>query len=163
MRSIVVLVDTREHAGKNDHILNYFDNKKINWERRKLPFADYSFKIPKNEELGINRDLYFDKLICIERKNSLDEIAGNITKDRERLKREFTLAPSKKILLIENANFNDLIYGNYMSHYDPKSFSATLFSFWHEFDLPVIFIPDKKLTGWFILMYFTYYLRDMIK
>lgn len=29
LKSMTVLVDTREHKGKNNHILNYFDSKQI--------------------------------------------------------------------------------------------------------------------------------------
>ena len=163
LNSMTVLVDTREHDGKNDHILNYFDKKKINWTKQKLDYGDYSFMVPANEDLGIIRDLYFDKEIVIERKASLDEFAGNITKERERIKKEFTLAPKHKVLLIENGSYADLISGNYRSRYDSKSYWATLHSFWHEFDIPVMFMPDAQFTPVFIRGYFQYYLRNIIK
>ena len=53
LNSMVVLVDTREHDGKNDHILNYFDSKGIAWKKQKLDYGDYSCMLPANEELGI--------------------------------------------------------------------------------------------------------------
>ena len=62
LKSITILVDTREHDGCNDHILNYLDAKKVPWKKSKLGYGDYSFYIPKNEELNIYRDLYFDKM-----------------------------------------------------------------------------------------------------
>ena len=161
--SIVILVDTREHEGKNDHILNYFDSKKINWKKYKLDFGDYSFMIPKNEELSIPRDLYFDSKIMIERKANLDELVGNIVKDRNRLKKEFALAPPTKVIVIENASYPDIINGNYMGHYDAKSLYGTLHSFWHEFNIPVFLMEDPKYTGVFIKGYLQYYLRGIIK
>lgn len=163
LKSMTILVDTREHDGKNAHILHYFDERKIPWKKCKLDFGDYSVMISRNEELNIDRDLYFDKEIMLERKNSLDEIASNMTKERERIKKEFALAPPNKVLLIENANYSDLINGNYRSEYAPKSFNGTLFSFWHEFGIPVMFMPDPKYSGLFIKSYFYYYLRNKIK
>lgn len=161
--SIVILCDTREHEGKNDHILNYFDSKGIVWKKQKLDYGDYSFYLPKNEEFGIFRDLYFDREIIIERKASLDEFAGNISKERDRIKKELALAPPNKVLIIENGSYADMINGNYRSEYAAKSYFGTFHSFWHEFDIPIIFMPDKNYTGLFIRGYFQYYLRNIIK
>lgn len=160
---MTILVDTRERDGKNDHILSYFDSKYIPWKKQKLDYGDYSFMIPADDKLGIPRDLYFNDKIMIERKANLDELIGNIVKDRSRLKKEFALAPPTKIMIIENASYADVINGNYMGHYDPKSFYGTIHSFWHEFDIPIIFMPDPKYTGVFIRGYFQYYLRGIIK
>ena len=160
---MTILVDTREHEGKNDHILNYFDSKNINWKKQKLDFGDYSFMIPANKELDIPRDLYFDSKIMIERKANLDELIGNIVKDRSRLKKEFALAPLTKVMVIENASYQDIINGNYMGHYDAKSLYGTIHSFWHEFDMPIFLISEPRYTGPFIRGYFQYYLRNIIK
>ena len=159
--SITILVDTREQV--NDHITNFFDSKKIPWKKTTLGFGDYSFYVPKNDELGIPRDLYFDKEIMVERKASLDELAGNVTKERDRIKKELALAPPNKILVIENGSYADMVNGNYRSEYSSKSYYGTVHSFWHEFNMPIIFMPDNKLTGLFIVGYFKYYLRNKIK
>lgn len=161
LKSIVIICDTREQ--KNDHITGYFDNKKIPYISRKLNFGDYSFYVPANEKLGIQRDLWFDKKIIVERKNSLDEYASNISQERDRIKKEFSQAPHDKILLIENANYSDVINGNYRSQYSAQSYYGTLHSFWHEFNMPVMFMPDPHYSGCFIYGYFQYYLRDIIK
>ena len=155
------MVDTREQV--NDHIINFFDCKKIPWKKIKLEFGDYSFYLPKNDELGILRDLYFDKEIMIERKANLDEFAGNIAKERDRIKKELALAPTNKILVIENGSYTDMVNGNYRSEYSAKSYYGTFHSFWHEFNIPIIFMPNNQLTGLFILGYFKYYLRNKIK
>ena len=160
---MIILVDTREKTGKNDHILSYFDSKNISWEKRKLDYGDYSVAIPANPDLGILRDLYFDRDIVIERKASLDEFAGNVTKERDRIKKELTLAPANKVLIIENGSYADMVNGAYRSEYAPKSYYGTFHSFWHEFNIPIIFMPDPKYTGMFIRGYFQYYLRGIIK
>ena len=161
LRSITIVCDTREQ--KNEHITSYFDSKKIPWISKKLPFGDYTFLIPKNEELGISRDLWFDKVCIIERKNSLDEISSCFTGSRDRLKKEFALAPENKMMIIENASYSDMVLGNYDTKYDAKSFWASYHSFWSEFNLPIMFIPDKKYTGMFIRGHFYYYVRNIIK
>ena len=97
IKSIVILIDTREQ--ENSHIKDYFDKKKIVYKVQKLDYGDYSFYIPKNEALGISRELYFNDIVCIERKGSLEELSGNFTKDRARIEEELS---RKKRTLISN-------------------------------------------------------------
>lgn len=160
---MVYLVDTREHENKNTHITDVWDKLGIQWKKKKLDYGDYSFKLPKNPDFGIPWDLDFSKKIVVERKNGLDELAGNCVDDRERLKREFALAPSEKVLLIENATYSDMLHGNYRSKYAAKSFWATIHSFWHEYGIPVMFMPDPKDSAYFIRGYFQYWLRNYLK
>ena len=91
--SMVILIDTREK--KCEHITNYFDRKKVVYKKKALDFGDYSFMIPKNEALSIPRDLYFNRKTCIERKASLEEISGNLTKGRDRFEKELSLLIEK--------------------------------------------------------------------
>lgn len=160
---MVIVCDTREHDGKNDHILKYFDDKKVHWIKRKIEFGDYTAMIPANPELGIFRDLWFDREIIIERKANLDEMAINVTKERDRIKKEFSQAPKNKVLMIENASYADMVNGNYRSDYSPKSYYGTIHSFWHEYGLPVVFMPDPAYSGMFIRGYLQYYIRGIIK
>lgn len=160
---MVIVCDTREHDGKNDHILKYFDDKKVPWIKRKIEFGDYTAMIPANPELGIFRDLWFDREIIIERKANLDEMAINVTKERDRIKKEFSQAPKNKVLMIENASYADMVNGNYRSDYSPKSYYGTIHSFWHEYGLPVVFMPDPAYSGMFIRGYLQYYIRGIIK
>lgn len=160
---MIYLYDTREHDGKNQHILNAWDKMGIAYKRKKLDYCDYSFMIPKNENLGILRDLDFSKLIAVERKSSLDELAGNMTKERDRIKKEFTLAPVNKVLLIENASYSDMLNGHYRSDYAAKSYWATLHSFWHKYNIPFVFMPNPQESAYFIRGYFQYWLRNYLK
>ena len=104
--SMTILVDTREQ--KNNHITDYFDRKKINYKNKALSYGDYSFMIPANEKLSLPRDLYFNNSCVIERKGSLEEISGNLTNGRDRFEKELCLAPKTKVLLIENASYEDI-------------------------------------------------------
>ena len=161
MKSMGILYDTREQ--KNDHILDYFKKKNIPVKKRKINQGDYSFYIPKNEKLGIPVDLFFDKEFAIERKNSLEELSGNLTTGRDRFKNELAQHKGSLLLLIENANYHDIITGNYNTQYGSASFLGSLHSMSTEFDVPFIFIPDNRVTGVFIERHCYYYLRNLIK
>lgn len=163
VKSLTVLVDTREHEGKNDHILNYFDKASVPYKKRKLEYGDYSFMIPANEELAIPMDLDFSGKIIVERKASLEEISGNLTKDRDRFEKELALAPQTKVVIIENGTYADLVSGNYNTKYNNKSFWASYHSLWHKYNVPIIFMPDNSFSGFFIRGFFTYYLKNYMK
>lgn len=101
LKNLCVIVDTREQVWSN--IEEYFKSKKIVYRREKLGQGDYSICILSNEEtkpLGISRDIYFDNEIVIERKASIDEIAGNMKEpERTRLKKEFSYLKSKGTII----------------------------------------------------------------
>ena len=158
---MTILIDTREQ--ENSHITDYFDKAKINYEIRKLDYGDYSVKISKNERLGIPRDLYFDKQVIVERKGSLDELAGNLTKERDRLKKELSLAPKDKVIMIENCSYSDLVEGKYRSQFAVKSFLGSLHSLWFAYNAPFFFVDNKKWSGAFIQGFFTYWLKNYLR
>ena len=155
-----ILIDTRE---KSSHIFDWLCKKNINYKVQKLDQGDYSFYLPANKELDIDRDLYFDKEYAIERKGSLEELSTNMTKDRQRLKNEFAQHKGKMILLIENANYEDICKGNYKSQYNNRSYLASLHSMSSEFNIPFIFSPNQEYTPIFVYFHFYYYLRNIIK
>lgn len=159
--SMVILVDTRE---KNiSHILDGFDKNHISYERKALNYGDYSFYIPKDESLSLQRDLFFDREVVIERKASLEEISGNLTKERDRFEKELCLAPKEKVLLLENASYADIATGNYKTQYNKKSFLASIHTFWFRYHAPVFFMPDNKYSALFIKKYFEYYLKERLR
>ena len=142
---MIILVDTREKV--NDHIISSFDKNGISYKKKSLEYGDYSFALPKNDKLSIPRDMYFNKKVCIERKASLEEISGNLTKERDRFEKELCLAPKTKVLLLENANYSDIATGNYQTQYNKKSFLASLHSFWFKYDTPIMFMPCLLYTS----------------
>lgn len=159
--SMVILVDTRE---KNiSHILDSFDKNHISYERKTLNYGDYSFYIPKDESLSLQRDLFFDREVVIERKASLEEISGNLTKERDRFEKELCLAPKEKVLLLENASYADIATGNYKTQYNKKSFLASIHTFWFRYRTPIFFMPDNKYSALFIKKYFEYYLKEQLR
>ncbi|MEF9984178.1 MAG: ERCC4 domain-containing protein [Oscillospiraceae bacterium] len=158
---MTILVDTREKM--NAHILEYFDKKKIPYIIKALGQADYSFYIPANTELSIPRDLYFNGEIVIERKGSLEELSTNLSTQRDRFEKELSTCRGKKILLIENANYSDVVSGNYNTQYNKKSFWGTLHSFWFKYDLPFVFMPDNRYSAPFIYGTFQYYFKNYLR
>lgn len=161
LKQITVLVDTREK--ENQHILDCFDKKKIKYKQKKLDVGDYSFCIEKNQDLNIERDLYFDNEITIERKANLDELAGNLTAERERFESELLRGNRmKKFLLVENEQgYLDIANHKYRSQYAPKSYIATLFAFQSRYNLDINFIR-KEFSGNFIFYVIYYYFRNFL-
>ena len=76
MSHLVVLHTGNEQ--KNQHILDYFDKKGIKHKAKALKTGDYSFMIEACPEFGFVRDTYFTDELCIERKNSIGELAENL-------------------------------------------------------------------------------------
>ena len=142
VKSMVILCDTREKS--NAHVTDWFDKKKITYKSKALSNGDYSFYVPANEDLNIDRDLYFDREIMIERKASLDELSGNFTQNRTRFEEEMATYPGKKYLLVENADYEDVVKSNYDTKFSSKAYLASLHAFNHRYDLQIMFMPYAK-------------------
>lgn len=159
LKSIVIIADTREQS--NDHIIKYFDQKKIPHISKKLDYGDYSCLLPANPELGIIRDTYFN--CYIERKNSLEEISSNLSSERERFESELLRAKDSRFILMveESQGYEKIINHKYDTQYNEKSFLATLFSFGHRYGMDINFI-DKKYAGLFIYQQLYYFVRGAL-
>ena len=97
-----ILVDSNEQ--KNEHVINYFDINNIAWKKKRLNVGDYM----------IDGDLS----VSIDKKYGLDEIAGNMTCDYTRFRKELIRAVEAQTHLIvlieepfitETAQVNDWI------------------------------------------------------
>lgn len=162
-----IIVDTREQ--KNQHVLDYFDEKKVKYKKKKIDEGDYTAIITKRSEMGIYRDIYFP--VAVERKNSVDELAGNLsektdTHDDIRLIREFQRAKAKGIkisLIIEDKNgMENIKKGNYRSLYTPKAFLGRLSSIQDLYLHDTIFTNNKD-TGFEIYRKLYYSVRNYLK
>jgi len=161
MNNLVIIMDSREQL--NNHIIDYFDKKRIKYITQKLDAGDYSIKLTASPELGIVRDLYFP--VVIEKKNSIDELSGSF-KDRSRFEAEFirtAKSKTKVYLLVEDSNgYSNIINGKYRSGYEPKAFLASLKSWEIRYNFSTSFI-DKKYSGNFIYYTLRYYLYEFLK
>lgn len=157
LQSIVVIVDTREQ--KNQHILDWMDAHKIKYVVEKLDHGDYSFYVTKE---GYE---HLSKRICIEKKNSLTEIAGNFTKGRERFHREFQRAKdsgTKFHLLIENTTWKKVVNESYRSNFSAQSMIGSILTFSNDYDVPVWFV-GKDESPMLIYNIIYYGLRSILK
>ena len=140
LEEMVILVDTREQDTPSLRArLRAFGKH----ERQKLDAGDYSarFPLPDGEWLQIP--------VAIERKMSLDELAGCYCRGRDRFRREFERAQKagvKLYLLIENATWEDLYAGRYRSQMEPKSFVASLLAWLARYDCQLLFC-EPQTTG----------------
>lgn len=158
LKSIVVLVDTREKV--NSHILDFFNEHGIAYHTRALPHGDYSFMVPANQSLNIDRDLYFYNQIMVERKNSASELATNFSTHRARFQEELATFPGKKYLLLENSSYHDIINGRYRSKLSPQVFLSSLHAFNHRYGIEVVYMPNNDFSGMWLYKTFLYYLRE---
>lgn len=160
LKSMGILIDSREK--KNKHITDWLDKNKIKYKKQKLHQGDYSFYVPASNDLNISRELHFNNDICIERKNSLEELSGNLTTKRSQFKHKLSHYKGDMLLLIENGSYKDLSEGNYNTQLSASAFVSSLHSISLEFGVPFIFI-DSERTAQFLYLTFYYYLRNLIK
>lgn len=131
LETFTVVVDTREQV--NHNILEYLSSKNIPYISRKLDVGDYSFELD---------GLTFEDSVAIERKASIDEIAGNFTSDRHRFENEFLRAKAngtKVFLIIENCSWHDIKAHNYVSKMKPESLMGSLFSWQCKYNISILF------------------------
>lgn len=161
IKSMVIICDTRE---KNSlHIIDYFKQKNVPVEIRKLDTGDYSFKLPAKPELGIMRDTYFKSFV--ERKNSVDEICGNLQKDTQHafINELIRSQGSRFVIFVEDIHFDkNLAQGKYRSRYEPKALKGRLESLMVKYDFEIRPM-DKTMIGHNILHRFMYQLRHYLK
>ena len=81
---MTIQCDSRER--KNEHIKEYFDRNGIKWFVSKMVVADY---------MDMDRPRF-----CIDRKQNLEELCGNVCQDHARFKAELTRAQDIGITLI---------------------------------------------------------------
>ena len=82
-----ILVDSREKAGKNEHVLKYFRDNKIAYETG-IAFNVGDYCLADNPNL------------VVDRKQSLNEVYSNLIQSHERFKRECLRAIEQGIELI---------------------------------------------------------------
>ena len=147
--SLVIIVDTRENA--NSHIIDFFNKKKIPYSIEKLPFGDYSCKIPVGTLDMFTTDVYFTNDFVIERKANIDELANNLREDAARLKKELAhlnMYQIRYLIYVEDLNFEEnLRQNNFRSQYDPFTLMQRLYK-GIEAEYNTVIVPvDKKIIA----------------
>ena len=161
LKEMIILVDSREQ--KNGHILDYFQRQGIAYEVQKLDYGDYSCKIPA---MAAGRDIYFHDSIVIERKNSLEELSGNLAQHRDRFEMEFLKARNtgcKIYLMVEDPRgYTAICNHTYRTQFNPVSYVASLKTFESRYDMNLQFITPE-LSGHFIVSTFHYFARESLR
>ena len=143
---MVILCDTKDK--QNKHILDEFDKQKIEYKTRALKTGDYSFMIKACPELGFQYDTYFVDELCIERKNSLSELAGNLAQktDDNRIFKELNrmINIERAYLVIENDCLDDIYTHNYKSEYNPDSYIRTLLTWQSRNNMHIYFVKKEN-------------------
>ncbi len=101
LSAVTVICDTREQ--KNSHITDSFDAFGIKHLSRKLSFGDYSFLVDSID---------FSLLCTVERKATIGELWGNVTRERTRFEAEISRTFQINrcpILLIENCESREFL------------------------------------------------------
>jgi len=140
LESMVVLVDTREQD--NRAFQRRIQQIKTPVERQALSAGDYSAKFLVDGE-------WVTIPVAIERKMSLDELAGNFCRGRARFKREFERASAagvKMYLLVEGAEWESLYRHDYASRMDSKSFIGSVLAWLARYDCQILFC-HRSVTG----------------
>jgi hypothetical protein len=153
LNNMTIVCDTREK--ENWHITGAINQLGGRWSIETLKTADYAYRI--------GGELCTDLLI--ERKNSLDELAANVTGGRERFERELQRAAdtqARLILLVERGDYDGLFEKNYRVKVSDKAFQATLFTYQERYGLETVFIAPQH-TGRYIYNRFFYHVREQIR
>lgn len=161
LKHLTVICDSREQ--KNDHITEYFSGQGIPFQSNKLESGDYSATLPALPEHGIIKPLHFDDAVVVERKATLEELSGNLTKERERLQDEFTRLRGRKVfLMVENPEgYKAILEHKYRTQYNPKSFLASLLAFQERYNLNITFL-DKSYSGIYVYSILYYHVRNYL-
>jgi len=125
--NVKIVIDTRE---KMTHIKEYCDGKGIEVERHKLDYGDYGIKVN-----GVLQPF------TVERKNSLDELAGNFAwKNRGRFKREFERSNGNMAVVCEGT-FENIAEHRYLHPLPPRNYLAQIKQFTKAYNVCFYFVP----------------------
>ena len=161
LKTLTIIYDTREK--QNVHILNYLIKNDVPVKELKRDTGDYSAFIPANETLGIKRDIYFNA--AIERKASIDELVGNLLKDkRTAFENELIRSQSAPFMVLveEQDGYNKIVNGHYRSQYSVEALVGTLRSLEIKYNFRFVFL-DQEHSGHYIYTYFYYLARNYLK
>lgn len=142
--SMMILVDTREQP--TEKAVRRCKRFGCPYERRTLDYGDYTYnaRLP-NGKLIFEGSESVRGLCVIERKMSLDEIAGNFTRGRDRFVREFERASennARVYLIIENGNWEKLLKHKYKSRMSVEAFKASVNAWMVRYNANVTFCEE---------------------
>ncbi len=145
LESAEVLVDNREQS--NTRAERRYEALRLPYKRCTLRFCDYAINatLPDGTHLYDISQTVKPKTAVIERKMSLDELEGCLTRSRDRFEKEFQRARdagAPVYLLVEGATWENILSGNYKSKMNPRSFECSLIALSVRYNLHLIFCRE---------------------
>lgn len=145
LKSMSVIIDSREQPSERAE--QRYKSFGCDYRKQTLDYGDYTYNfiLPNGKEL-FAPDERIKGQVVIERKMNLDELANCFTHDRRRFEAEFERIKenqAKAYLLVENANWELLLNGQYRSQFNPKSFKASTVAYMSRYNVPIIFCKSE--------------------
>lgn len=142
LESFELIVDTREQ--RTHRAKRRFASFTVPFSHNVMSYGDYcgNVTLPSGEKLYAPGTI--TARCVIERKMSLDELAGNLTRGRDRFRREFERAQeagATVYLLVEDGSWDKILRHEYRSQFAPEAFFASLTAWQARYDLRIIFCP----------------------
>ena len=157
LRNMVYCIDSRERPTKAlEKRLEYLQPN----VRETLNAGDYTAKtlLPDGT--------WFYVPVAIERKYALTEIAGNLTRERERFRAEFNRAcerGTRLYILIEQSSWEDAYAGAYRSQMKPQSLIASLLTWMARYRCPILMCKRPETGGKVIRDVLRYEMREALE
>lgn len=142
--SMSIIVDSREQPTEKS--IKRYKSFGCDWRRQTLDYGDYTFNFMCNNVPHFADNVRLAPEIVIERKCSIDEIAQNFTRERDRFRREFERMKAnnaKAIILVENATWENIIHGRYKSKVNANALTASMLAFQSRYDIKYIFCKEE--------------------
>ena len=143
LETFELIVDTREQ--RTSRAKRRFASFTAPHQHSVMSYGDYcaNVTLPSGEKL-YDASAAVTAMCVIERKMSLDELAGNLTRGRDRFRREFEKAQeagATVYLLVEDGSWDKILKHEYRSKFTPEAFFASLTAWQARYDLRIIFCP----------------------
>lgn len=143
LESFELIVDTREQ--RTSRAKRRFAAFTAPYQHSVMSYGDYcaNVTLPSGGKL-YDTSVTITARCVIERKMSLDELAGNLTRGRDRFRREFERAQAAGAtvyLLVEDGSWDKLLRHEYRSRFTPEAFFASLTAWQARYDLRIVFCP----------------------
>lgn len=149
--SFHVIVDTREQV--TERAKERYEAFGCPHSRATLNYGDYTYNCTLPDGTTLYDEAETLQPFCIvERKMSLDELAGCLGRDRARFEREFDRAKEhgcRIYLLVENGSWEGILKARYRSKMNPGAFSKTLTAWRARYDMSIDFCKAET-SGWLI-------------
>ena len=141
LQSFRIIADTREQ--RTPRAKERFEALGVPIERATLSYGDYAANITFPDGSSLQDITQTISAPCvIERKMSIDELAGCFGRGRERFQKEFQRARdagASVYLLIEDCSFEAILHKRYHSRFNPDALIASLIAWVVRYDLKPIF------------------------